>query len=239
MAHRDIKEQSTKRPRTGLNKLSFKLPRQSNGSMDSRIITTEMFNEICSLTPWLKDTSRTSIKERVFSIKSNLTERPKCPECSNDVNFENYHVKYHKYCSRKCGTSSSDIKDKMKATNLKRYGYEYSSQNKKVRDKKSISQAKSYQERRNEEGTDYVGLVYILYFPQHGAVKIGISGSFNLRSTALKKAFGEYIVIDMIDTQTCFALEASLHEKFKDYRMCLAKGDGRTEFFSEDILKLL
>jgi ribosomal protein L37AE/L43A len=239
MALRDIKVNSIKRARTGLNKLSFKLPRNSNGIMNSRAMTTEMFNEICSLTPWLKDISRTSVKERIFSIKHNFTEHPKCPECNKDVNFEFYHAKYHMYCSKKCSASSSAVKDKKKAVVMAAYGVDNVSKMPEVQDKKSISLANHYQSRRNNEDKDYSGLVYILHFPQHKAVKIGISGSFNVRSTSLKRDFGEYIKIDMRETQTCFALEASLHEKFAKYRMCLEKGYGRTEFFSEDILKLL
>jgi hypothetical protein len=103
----------------------------------------------------------------------------------------------------------------------------------------SISRAKHFQERRNDEGTDYSGVVYILHFREHKAVKIGLTGDFEKRSKDLIKCFGEYTIIDIIDTQECFALESSLHEKFSNYRICLSEGGGRTEFFKDEILNFL
>jgi hypothetical protein len=112
-------------------------------------------------------------------------------------------------------------------------------QSQEIKDIMSISLAKRFQARRNNEGTDYSGVVYILHFPQQSAVKIGLSGDFEKRSVSLFKDFGEYTIIDIIETQECFALETSLHEKFANYRMCLDEGCGRTEFFSDEILENL
>jgi hypothetical protein len=288
-----------------------------------------MFKEICSVTPWIEDTSRNSLTERLYCIEHNLKDFPKCEICSEKTKFSRSNNRYSKSCSEKCknliikinreGTclerygvenpaqseeikektketnlerygseyalQSEDVKDKIKQTNLERYGVEnafqseeikekiketslkkygveyasqseevkekikatcqerygveYASQSEEVRDKISISKANNFQSRRNDNGTDYAGSVYILHFPQHKAVKIGLTGDFDQRFKSLFKTFGEYNIIDIIETPECFKLEVSLHEKFKDYRMCLDKGCGRTEFFSEDILQLL
>jgi hypothetical protein len=117
-------------------------------------------------------------------------------------------------------------------------GYFHNSQNPEVRHKMSVSLANNFKSRRNEEGTDYSGVVYILHFPQHNAVKIGLTGDFLKRSKDLIKDFGEFSVKDIIETDSCNFLEYSLHQKFSNYRICLEEGCGRTEFFNEEILKL-
>jgi hypothetical protein len=103
----------------------------------------------------------------------------------------------------------------------------------------SIALANNFQARRNDEGTDYSGLVYILHFPQHKAVKIGLTGDFDQRAKGLISDFGEYNIIDIIETDTCFKLETYLHKKFSEYRFCLDEGTGRTEFFKDEILEFI
>jgi hypothetical protein len=122
---------------------------------------------------------------------------------------------------------------------LAKYGVEHVLELQDIRDKINISLANNFQARRNNEGTDYAGSVYILHFPQHKAVKIGLTGDFNRRSKALIKEFGEFDIINIVETQECYALESSLHQKFKDYRICLSEGHGRTEFFKDEILEKL
>ena len=124
-----------------------------------------------------------------------------------------------------------------KATNLAKYGFENAAQSPKIRDKMSISLADHFQARRNTEGTDYKGVVYILHFPEHNAVKIGLSGDFEQRSKGLIKDFGDFSIVKLIETDSCFKLEQELHEKFKTHRICLCTGAGRTEFFNDCILK--
>jgi hypothetical protein len=134
---------------------------------------------------------------------------------------------------------SEEIKDKIKQQCLDKYGSERPIQSQETKDKISISLANNFQARRNNEGTDYSGVVYILHFPQHKAVKIGLAEDFLVRSKRLIKDFGEYNIINIIETQECFKLESSLHEKFSEFRFCLDEGCGRTEFFNEEILNLL
>jgi hypothetical protein len=306
--------------------LSFEIPRKVDGKIDRYKITDEMFNEICSLTPWVEDTSINSLTERLYCIKHNIKEPPKCEICSVKTIFSRHNNRYSKSCSQECNSiviknksrqtclakygvehvfqnkevkeksrqtclekygvenpyqsevckekirttcqekygveyplqseeikekikqtcikkygfenpaQSEEVKDKMKATNKEKYGVEYPAQSEEVRDKMSISLANNFQARRNEQGTDYSGSVYILHFPQHSAVKIGLTGDFDNRSKGLISDFGDYTIINIIETQECFALESSLHQKFKDYRICLSEGGGRTEFFKDEIL---
>jgi len=108
-----------------------------------------------------------------------------------------------------------------------------------VRNNISIGKANHFQARRNEEGTDYNGVVYILHFPEHNAVKIGLSGDFEQRSKGLIKDFGDFSIVKLIETDSCFKLEQELHQKFSEHRICLSEGTGRTEFFKEDILEFI
>jgi hypothetical protein len=266
-------------------KLSFKIPRRSDNRLTFNAISDEMFNEICLLTPWIEDTSRKSLRERVYCIENNITEVPKCLECNNKTKWLVGSRYYAEYCGQSCSVKSQKTQDAIRETclkhfgvthqsksssiillkkenyfkktgyyhqwqnpeilkvitetNLKRYGVENPMKSEEFRTKMSISLANNFQERRNNEGTDYTGSVYILHFPQHKAVKIGLTSDFEKRSKDLIKDFGEYIIIDIIETQECFKFETSLHEKFSEYRMCLDEGCGRTEFFSDEILKIL
>jgi hypothetical protein len=311
-------------------KLSFEIPFSKAGFVIKRRFTNEMFNEICSLTNFISDNSLNSLKERVFCIQNNLTDYPKCPECSADVKWLVGRSKYAKYCSSFCSANSSKtlierinttkekygvenvfqseyIKNKIKETSLERYGFEHHMQNpeinqkikntilskygveypaqnkecllkaaetyfsrtgyywsfnnpeaklkseqtnllklgakypylsKQVQYKKATSITKHFNERRNEEGTDCSGVVYILHFPQHQAVKIGLTGDFSSRSKDLIKDFGTFKIIDIFETECCYSLEKELHQKFTNYRICLEEGCGRTEFFKEEILNL-
>jgi hypothetical protein len=260
--------------------LSFLIPRDIKNRVMTNAFSDEMFNEICSLTPYVEDTSRKSLGERIYCLSNNIIEIPKCLECNNKVKFG---TRYFEYCGQTCSVKSQKTQDAMKETcfkhfgvthqskspsiillkkenyfnktgyyhqwqnpeilkviietNLKRYGVENPMQSEEIQEKMSISLANNFQARRNEEGTDYSGVVYILHFPQHSAVKIGLTGDFEKRSVSLLKDFGEFSVIDIIETQECFKLETSLHEKFSEYRFCLEEGCGRTEFFSDEILE--
>jgi hypothetical protein len=171
------------------------------------------------LTSHVKDSTRKSIRERVYSVLNNITEVPKCLVCSNNVNFLK-SGNYGKYCSLQCLANDKEVRE---GTN----------------NKISISVSKYYQSIINKEGTDYSGVVYILHFPQHNAVKIGLSGDFEQRTKGLYKDFGNFEVIQLIETDYSHTLENELHQKFSEYRICLEEGCGRTEFFKEEILEKL
>lgn len=75
----------------------------------------------------LKETSYLSsgsMSERVYNIINNLNESVVCKTCTNFVKFNRFKLGYFDYCSKKCARNSSITKDKIKATNLQRYGCE-------------------------------------------------------------------------------------------------------------------
>jgi len=92
-----------------LNKLSFEIPRTKSGRINSKRITEEMFNEICSLTNWIENTSRKSITERVYCLEHNIFESPKCPKCGNNVYYFR-QKEYAIFCSYKCAANADSTK---------------------------------------------------------------------------------------------------------------------------------
>jgi hypothetical protein len=121
--------------------LSFELPRYSDGKINRNKITDEMFNEICSLTPWVEDTTRNSITERLYCIEHSITECPKCEICSENDNFWTGQ-KYSTTCSKEC--KKIIVKNKVKETNLKKFGFEYASQSQEAKDKYKQTCLKHY-----------------------------------------------------------------------------------------------
>ena len=286
--------------------------KNNNDFTKKKFFTEEEFEELIKLTPHIQDKSRASLAERKYCLRNNISDYPKCEICNSFVYFVKTHTSYSKTCSKICkeklkflnrSKTNSDryghanqahstgakkkivdsfllkygvdhpfksdiVKDLIKATNLEKYGVEFSGQIEEAKIKStetslerygethhmknskhlieinfgkkvSIGKANAFQLRGNEEGTDYSGVVYILHFPQQNAIKIGLTGNFSQRSKDLIKDFGEFSVIDIIETDSCKFLEYSLHQKFAKYRICLDEGCGRTEFFNEEILNLL
>lgn len=96
---------------------------QTTGKYKGKIrrdFTTEEFEEICLLTPHIKDQTRKSIRERIFCILNGILEYPKCLECSKDVHFLR-SGKYSKTCTNSCGVKFLGTQDKIKSTKLERY----------------------------------------------------------------------------------------------------------------------
>ena len=73
-----------------------------------------------------------SFSERVYHIFYELYETPKCKFCNrNIVKFAKF--KYREYCSTKC--SRNGTSDKIKQTNLERYGVEWTTQSDQMKEK--------------------------------------------------------------------------------------------------------
>lgn len=60
--------------------------------------------------------------EQIYWFSHNITECPKCIECGNPTSFINYNKGYREYCSIKCQSHSSKVREKTKQTCLERYG---------------------------------------------------------------------------------------------------------------------
>jgi very-short-patch-repair endonuclease len=84
------------------------------------------------------DVPSETFSERIYNILNDNITQPSCQVCGSQVNFMSYSEGYRTYCSKYCMTQSKDrnekisknrdmgaITEKVKQTNLKRYGVEY------------------------------------------------------------------------------------------------------------------
>jgi hypothetical protein len=61
-------------------------------------------------------------KELFYSVKHNLSTRPVCSVCGKPVSFINTISGFNKTCSQKCAANDPERNEKIKKTELKRYG---------------------------------------------------------------------------------------------------------------------
>jgi len=76
--------------------------------------------------------------EYLNCILLGYTKQPTCinDNCQNVVKYNNQkNRKYNDFCSASCATSSPITQQKLKNTNLKKFGTEFASQNKKIKEK--------------------------------------------------------------------------------------------------------
>lgn len=76
-------------------------------------------------------------KEKVYLYIHDLNNKPICKNknCSTHTKFVNKTLGYLDYCSNKCQSSSDEIMNKRKNTNIERYGFEHAIYNKEKMDK--------------------------------------------------------------------------------------------------------
>lgn len=63
-----------------------------------------------------------NIVEIIYRIKNKLDIHPICPECGKPVNFKRFTDGYHKFCSNKCVNKNIQTKNKIANTKLEKYG---------------------------------------------------------------------------------------------------------------------
>lgn len=86
-----------------------------------------------------------SFRERIYLYINKLPNIPKCPNCNNNVNFQDSLKRgYNKYCSIKCLNQSTEHKEKCKKTFFKKYGVESHNQLEFIKNKKIKSYIKKY-----------------------------------------------------------------------------------------------
>jgi len=84
-------------------------------------------------------------KEKVYLYINDLKDVPKCPNCGNNVKFVDTLNKGHsKYCSINCLNSSEEHKEKIKDSNMNKYGVESHNQLDSVKEKKKQTTLKNY-----------------------------------------------------------------------------------------------
>lgn len=81
----------------------------------------DLKQEIIESTKFLDDnyTRGVTMTQRVYHILNETTIIPKCPVCNSDVLFRNG---YGKNCSIKCIRKNTETNNKIKQTNIKKYG---------------------------------------------------------------------------------------------------------------------
>jgi hypothetical protein len=64
----------------------------------------------------------TNIGEIIYRIKNKIDIYPICPECGKPVNFGRFTTGYFKFCSNKCVNKNIQTKNKIANTKLEKYG---------------------------------------------------------------------------------------------------------------------
>ena len=89
---------------------------------------------IIESTDYLPDNCK--FTERLYNIANNLDSRPLCKHCKEkQVNFTHFNRGYLECCSNKCSSDLLENREKIKQTNLERYGVENPFQNKEIKEK--------------------------------------------------------------------------------------------------------
>lgn len=73
---------------------------------------------------------------RLWHVEHNTTKPPSCKICDNPVKWHNLSRKYQTYCSLACSHKDSDRLEKIKHTNIKKYGTEWNIASKSSRSKR-------------------------------------------------------------------------------------------------------
>lgn len=99
---------------------------------------TDYYEEISNI-KFPKDFSFSQKLYHYFNDDLNL-KLGLCPVCGKRCKFKNYCIGYSNHCSRKCSHNDEKIKEKIKLTNLERYGVEnpFQSEEKKQKIKNTL-----------------------------------------------------------------------------------------------------
>lgn len=73
-----------------------------------------------------------SISEALYCWRNDITEHPLCEVCDKNAKFISIKKGYSKYCSVGCSNRSISHKNKVKQTNLERYGVENPTQSREI-----------------------------------------------------------------------------------------------------------
>ena len=123
-------------------------------------LKNDKYNHIISLindeTKFLdEDNINVAIKERIYCIINNITERLNCynKECNNKIiKYYGPTIGYRKFCSNTCSQHDIDIRNKAKQTCIERYGVEYALQSEEIKEKSKQTCIERY-------GVEYIGQV--------------------------------------------------------------------------------
>jgi hypothetical protein len=78
-----------------------------------------------------------SFIEKVFLYINNIKSIPKCPSCNNNTKFKGTLKRgYSEFCSIKCLNSSQKHKEKIKKSNIEKYGLDSHNKHPLIKEKK-------------------------------------------------------------------------------------------------------
>ena len=94
----------------------------------------EQYNRILADTLFISDGTLT---QKVWHIIHNMLCPIKCKNliCNKTPNFISLSIGYSNTCSRKCAQLNQSTRDKIKNTNIKKYGFEYGFKNLEIKEK--------------------------------------------------------------------------------------------------------
>ena len=105
----------------------------------------EYWEEIHKSTQFL-DVITPTLPQRIWHIVNNNNSQVKCsnPSCQNIPTFWSFNIGYLRTCSPSCAQYDPLTKEKIKITNLQKYGVEYGLQNDDVKEKRRCTLVKKY-----------------------------------------------------------------------------------------------
>ena len=124
------------------DKLIISILLKSNGAIRQKYLDNK--DKYINLTNYLNNRyeDSDSLRETVARMRFNVEQKPLCPVCGKKVTFKkvthNSYIIWNTYCSMSCSKSKNARKiqhDKMKQTNLERYGVENAFQSELIKDK--------------------------------------------------------------------------------------------------------
>lgn len=131
----------------------------ANGNIKNIVVTNKYLDNHPTLKFYLLNRYKDipsdyfSYREVIWRIKHNITKRPVCKTCGDAVSFigKNSHDKngktingYLRFCSPKCAQINQETRDKLKKTNICKYGVECTLQNIDVNRKAKDTMVRKY-----------------------------------------------------------------------------------------------
>lgn len=103
----------------------------------------DIYNEIIY---YCKEIDNLQFKEKVYHYLHQLKEHVYCKNknCNNKVKFKNSTLGYYNYCSIKCISSDSNIKDRKEKKSFEKYGTKAPAMNNKIKEKIIKTNKKRY-----------------------------------------------------------------------------------------------
>ena len=113
------------------------LPRNGGMSNISEKCFKTRFCDIYSEIEKIKWPDTFTFRQKLYHFFNNDYELKLgfCANCGNSTDFVNLSTGYRKYCSKKCAQNSNNVKNKIRQTNLKKYGVDVVSKSEKVKEK--------------------------------------------------------------------------------------------------------